>query len=129
METDYWFDCGAYIDGAGSTVSSVSDMLTYLEAYLDPGATPIAESLRLGMIGHRRIKADKALIKVGLGWRWREDKKKGPILQHDGATGGFCSYAGFAPRAKTGVVVLVNSGDRAAISLGAQVLVALAGGK
>jgi|GEM_PF-1867867 len=125
LETAYWYDSGVYIDGAGSTLSSVDDMLGYLEFSMNPKQSELKDAIALATQGQRD--AGGKTQRIGLGWHRGEDEKLGPIIWHDGATRGFCAYAGFAPKVKTGVVVLSNSGDMAAIDLGTQIMKALAG--
>ena len=45
---------------------------------------------------------------VALGWVLT-GRPGDPILWHNGATGGFRSFAGFAPRRQAAVVLLTNS--------------------
>ena len=47
-------------------------------------------------------------FKIGLCWHIIENSKKGNIIFHNGATGGYRSCAAFNPLSKTGVVVLSN---------------------
>lgn len=126
-ETPHWFDSGLFIDGAGSTLSSPTDMLNYLEFCLHPEKSGLPEAVQSAIKRHRRGAGKEE--GVGLGWQRieDEDEKLGPIIWHNGATGGFCAYAGLAPKQDVGVVILSNSGDMAAIDLGVQILDALAG--
>jgi CubicO group peptidase (beta-lactamase class C family) len=75
--------------GAGALRSSVNDLLTFLEAFLDYKETPLAPAMR---------------AIPGFGWN-----RLGESAWHNGGTGGFRSFAGFDPIARTGVVVLSNA--------------------
>jgi serine-type D-Ala-D-Ala carboxypeptidase/endopeptidase len=125
LETPHWFDSGLFIDGAGSTLSSPAEMLNYLELCLHPDESGLPEAISMA-IERQRAGARKGRS-IGLAWHRNEDEKLNPIIWHNGATGGFCAYAGFAPKHNVGVVVLCNSGDMAVSDLGQQILEALAG--
>ena len=86
--------------GAGALRSSANDMLTLLEAFLGYRETPLAAAMK-AMLAVRRP-AGQATI--GLGWFLL-----GESAWHQGGTGGFCSFAGYDPKARTGVVVLSNA--------------------
>jgi hypothetical protein len=46
-------------------------------------------------------------MEIGLGW-FIKPKKGSEIIWHNGGTGGYRAFAGFDPKARTGVVVLTN---------------------
>jgi serine-type D-Ala-D-Ala carboxypeptidase/endopeptidase len=71
------------LPGAGGLRSSANDMLTFLAA-----------------VGQAEI---------GLGWFILPTDGR-EIAWHNGGTGGFRSFAGYDPKARTGVVVLSNAG-------------------
>lgn len=118
----HWFDSGAYIDGAGSTLSTIGDMLSWIE--LNMAAE--RPELKLATKPHRDRAHGGKKREIGLGWHREYDAKAGLIIEHNGATGGFCAYVGFAPEAATGVVVLLNSGDMAVPDLAEDLLRVLA---
>ncbi|MCP5119746.1 MAG: serine hydrolase, partial [bacterium] len=88
---------------AGGIRSTASDMLTYLEAQLDPEAAgPLAEALKQS----HWIRADVVDgLKIGLGWVYYTDNK---TYWHNGGTGGYSSYAFFHPERDFAAIVLVN---------------------
>jgi CubicO group peptidase (beta-lactamase class C family) len=97
-------DLPAPLAGAGALRSSANDMLTFLEAFLGYEESLLSPAMK-AMLEVRRP-AGQATI--GLGWiiisaHGRE------IVGHDGATGGFHSFAGYDVEARTGVVVLSNA--------------------
>ncbi|HEV8414727.1 MAG TPA: serine hydrolase [Bryobacteraceae bacterium] len=90
--------------GAGALRSSANDMLTFLEAFLGYKVSPLAPPMK-AMFEVRRT-LGKA--NVGLGWFiFSTDTRE--IANHDGGTGGFCSYLGYDPKERIGVVVLSNA--------------------
>jgi CubicO group peptidase (beta-lactamase class C family) len=90
--------------GAGALRSSVHDMLTFLEAFLGYRESPLAPAMKAMLEVHRP--AGEAMI--GLGWLIKSTD--GPeIVWHNGGTAGFRSFAGYDPKARTGVVVLANA--------------------
>jgi D-alanyl-D-alanine-carboxypeptidase/D-alanyl-D-alanine-endopeptidase len=90
--------------GAGALRSTATDMLSFLAAqlaYEDKGlASAIAASRSTW------IPAGPGM-EIALGWLKRP-KKESEIIWHNGGTGGFRSFAGFGPKARTGLVVLTN---------------------
>lgn len=92
----------------GAFRSNASDMLTFIEANLAGGETPVGRSLT-----HAR-----QLRKVGdagdlpLGWQ-REVTLQGglEVYWHNGGTGGYASFIAFNRTQQIGVVVLSNHGD------------------
>jgi serine-type D-Ala-D-Ala carboxypeptidase/endopeptidase len=90
--------------GAGALRSSANDMLTFLEAFLGYKESPLAHAMK-AMFEVRRT-LGKA--NIGLGWFiFPTDGRE--IANHDGGTGGFCSYVGYDPKERIGVVVLSNA--------------------
>ncbi|MBV8847891.1 MAG: serine hydrolase [Bryobacterales bacterium] len=88
--------------GAGALRSSVNDMLTFLEAFLGYKETPLAPAMKAMLEVRRPGPAGK--MEIGLAWLIFGDG-----AFHDGDTEGFCSFAGYNPKAGTGVVVLSNT--------------------
>jgi hypothetical protein len=90
--------------GAGALRTSANDMLTFLEAFLGYKESPLAPAMK-AMLEARRP-AGQATI--GLGWMMMSVYGR-EIVGHNGATGGFRSFAGYAPNERIGVVVLSNA--------------------
>jgi D-alanyl-D-alanine-carboxypeptidase/D-alanyl-D-alanine-endopeptidase len=88
--------------GAGALRSSVNDMLTFLEAFLGYKESPLAPAMKAMLEVRRPVGKTKA--EVGLAWHIL-----GESAWHQGGTGGFCSFVGFDPKARIGVVVLSNA--------------------
>lgn len=93
--------------GAGGLRSTVPDMLLFLEALMD-GTGPLAPAAALLM-------APRDTGGLGLGLPQPEGHV---ILQHNGGTGGFRSYAGCVPAWRHGAVVLANAMTGACDDLG-----------
>lgn len=92
--------------GAGALRSTVTDLLTFLDAHLQPGDTPLADALHTVM--QPRMPAGRHL-QIALGWLVRDDKNRAPLWWHNGGTGGFFSFIGMDRASSTAVVVLANS--------------------
>jgi len=88
--------------GAGALRSSANDMLTFLEAFLGYRETPLAPATKAMLEVRHRV--GNTQFEIGLGW-----SIIGDIAWHDGGTGGFRSFVGYDPKARTGVVVLSNA--------------------
>jgi serine-type D-Ala-D-Ala carboxypeptidase/endopeptidase len=90
--------------GAGALRSTANDMLSFLAAqlgYMNSDLDPAIATTRSGR------KSAGAGMDIGLGWLIRP-KKDSEIILHNGGTGGYRSFVGFDPKARTGVVVLSN---------------------
>jgi D-alanyl-D-alanine-carboxypeptidase/D-alanyl-D-alanine-endopeptidase len=92
---------------AGAARSTVADLLAFLAAQLDPASSPLSASVELT----QRPRAHYAgRMSIGLGWHVLEpDGELHPVHFHNGATGGFRSFAGFVRHTRTAVVVLADS--------------------
>jgi D-alanyl-D-alanine-carboxypeptidase/D-alanyl-D-alanine-endopeptidase len=92
--------------GAGAIRSTAGDMLTYLEAQLDPDKVKnpqTASALRMS----QELRADSfPAMKIGFAWLFLTDTG---AYWHDGGTGGFSSYALFNPKEDYALVVLFNT--------------------
>lgn len=117
FEVVHWHDGGAIIQGAGNLVCSVGDLLTWLEAHLDPPTGPGSLAEALKMTPKPQRDSGDAKLRIGLGWHLRGADPR-PIVWHNGGTGGFRSFCGFVPGTGLGVVVLGNSTDDGVDSLG-----------
>lgn len=91
--------------GAGALQSTTNDLLTLLEAELGFAETPLKAAMAAQLVP-RRPMAGRAT--VALGWHIAP-AKTGDIIWHNGGTGGFRTFIGFDPKARTGVVVLTNA--------------------
>lgn len=110
------FDPGAFAS-AGALRATPDDLLTYLEAQLDPGRCPELESaLR---------RAQEPLLRRGLRRRethtlswFRHASGSGPVLFHSGATPGTETFIGFRPSTATAVVACATRGFHRGGTLG-----------
>jgi CubicO group peptidase (beta-lactamase class C family) len=93
------------LTGCGALRSSVSDMLKYLEANMS-GSGPLATVFQRCHAAQRPT--NMADNDIGLGWM-TEKSLSADIVWHNGQTGGFHSFIGFAPKTHTGVIILHNS--------------------
>ena len=90
--------------GAGALRSSANDMLTFLEAFLGYKETPLAPAMKAMLEVRRTL----GTANTGLGWFiFPTDGRE--IANHDGGTGGFCSWVGYDPKERIGIVVLSNA--------------------
>ncbi|WP_326622435.1 beta-lactamase family protein [Streptomyces decoyicus] len=119
-------DMGAFV-AAGSVHSTPGDLLTYLEAYLSPGDTPLAQPLR-----------DVQVPLLRRGWRkrnthtltwYQHPAAQGPLLFHVGATFGQQAFLGYHPATHTGLVALATRRGRSChmITTAYELLYGLAG--
>lgn len=92
--------------GAGALRSTAEDMMKFLAAAMGLRETPLRAAFQR-MLSVRRPTGIPDLD-IAMGWHiW---KKYGTeIVWHNGGTGGYSSFAGFAPSLKRGVVVLTNT--------------------
>ena len=101
--------------GAGAIRSTASDMLTYLEAQLHPdrfnqaheSADSALATLASALQMSQELRAD-ALPGTKVAFAWLFDTKSGSYW-HNGATGGYSSYAFFNPKEDFAAVVLFNT--------------------
>ncbi len=94
--------------GAGAIRSTAKDMTAFLSANLGYIETPLRNAMNES---HRpRAQAGGAQMKIGLGWHILSAKGPGPVVWHNGGTGGYRTFAGFVKETRTGVVVLTNVG-------------------
>ncbi len=93
--------------GAGSLLSSVNDLLTFVSAHLDGRKSPLRSAMR-AMLAVRQP-TDAPNVEIALGWHLssREGRE---LVWHNGGTGGYSSFIGFSPDTRTGIVVLANAG-------------------
>jgi D-alanyl-D-alanine-carboxypeptidase/D-alanyl-D-alanine-endopeptidase len=108
--------------GAGALRSTVNDMLTFLEANIDPASTPLKEAITASHQSQHR--SDSPPGQIALGWMIAGD---GRTVWHNGGTGGYHSFAAFDSEAKRGVVVLCNTSTDIVDQLGINIVRSLAG--
>jgi len=94
--------------GAGALRSTANDMLTFVEANLGLGESPLQEEMTETHQSRRDFPAPG--MHIGLGWVIRTGHGR-DLHWHNGGTGGYRSFLGFDLASRTGVVVLSNSGD------------------
>lgn len=99
--------------GAGAIRSTASDMLTYLEANLHPetlkpaGSSPAAHTIAAALTKQHELRADALPgMRIALAWLYETDSGN---YWHNGATGGYSSYAFFNPKGNYAGVVLFNT--------------------
>jgi len=93
--------------GAGALRSSANDMLTFLAAEMGYTQSAVAPAMK-AMLHPRRPAAGPPGLEVALAWHIITANGK-TIVWHNGGTGGYRTYMGFDPEARTGVVVLMNA--------------------
>jgi D-alanyl-D-alanine-carboxypeptidase/D-alanyl-D-alanine-endopeptidase len=92
--------------GAGALRSTANDLLGFLEAMLGAAKSPLSGALT-SMLAVRQP-AGAAGLEIALGWHILTTPGGREIVWHNGGTGGYRSFMGFDPKARTGVVVLSN---------------------
>jgi CubicO group peptidase (beta-lactamase class C family) len=100
----YW-DAGA-LAGAVGLKSTAQDLLTFVEAALGYHKNPLAAPM-VAMLKVRKPTRYPGL-ELALGWHVLATTTM-QIVWHNGGTGGFRAFMGFAPRSKVGIVVLSNT--------------------
>ncbi|MHB1327883.1 MAG: serine hydrolase [Gemmatimonadales bacterium] len=94
------------LEGAGALRSTVDDMLVFLAANANPASTPLGNVFTST---HKPLASTGSpAMSVGLGWHLL-NRPTGPIVWHNGGTGGYRAFLGFDPAKKVGVVLLTNS--------------------
>ncbi len=97
--------------GAGALHSTVSDMLTYLEANLHPDSK--GNLLAAALVQSHELRADISPgLRIALIWMYGTDTG---TYGHDGATAGYTADAFFNPKDDYAAVVLSNTGRRGSV--------------
>lgn len=102
-----WRETDAYLS-AGALTSNIEDMLSYVRLQMEDNAY-----LSRCQVPLRKIDAaSEAYRNMGIhmdeiGMAWIIDRENG-IIWHNGGTGHYNCYVGFAPESETAVVVLSN---------------------
>ena len=96
--------------GAGALRSTAADMLTYLEANLHPqslvtGGAGARRTLAAAITQSQQLRADAGANKIAFAWFYNPQTKD---YWHNGATGGYSSFAFFNLQGDYAGVVLMN---------------------
>lgn len=90
---------------AGGLKCSMAEMLTYLEAMINP----VDEEARVII---QQLTTSTALIsgkvRVGLGWHLLTEENQSVIFWHNGGTYGFSTFTAFNPEKNKAVMVVIN---------------------
>ncbi|MET9506567.1 serine hydrolase domain-containing protein [Streptomyces sp. NPDC006622] len=104
------FDAGGF-RSAGAVRATPHDLLTFLEAHLDPLRAPIADALLSVRTPVLRRGLDHRHVHT-VGW-FRHPTERGPMYFHSGATLGQQAFLGFRPDTGTALVALCTRRFRA----------------
>jgi CubicO group peptidase (beta-lactamase class C family) len=99
------------IVGAGGLRSTAGDMLTYLAAQIDPSNRCTKEATNAKTLPQALARSQSVQTDAGPGMKIAYSWMFVPQTQgywHNGATGGYSSFAFFNPRSRTAAVVLTN---------------------
>lgn len=93
--------------GAGAIRSTTVDMVKYIQANMGMNKAGLYPAMQLS---HTNTRKDGEAPIVGLAWHTMNFEDDGvEIVWHNGGTGGYRTFAGFAKGSNKGVVVLSNS--------------------
>ena len=92
--------------GAGALLSTVDDMLNFVEMLVDQRTSPLRKALATTLSIRRP--AGVGDDETGLGWVI-SGSGVDQIVWHNGGTGGYRSYLGFMPAKGVGIVALSNT--------------------
>ncbi|MFI9613490.1 serine hydrolase domain-containing protein [Streptomyces sp. NPDC052023] len=104
------FDAGGFA-AAGAVRATPHDLLTFLEAHLDPGDSPLAGALHAVRTPVLRRGLDHRHVHT-VAW-FRHPTAGGPLYFHSGATLGQQAFLGFRPDTGTAVAALCTRRFRA----------------
>ena len=97
--------------GAGEIRSTAGDLLSYLEAQLDPGKVAAKngfdETLTTALLSSHLLRAgtDRPTYRIALAWLFATDSQ---TYSHGGQTAGYGGFVLFNPKGNYGVAVLTN---------------------
>jgi CubicO group peptidase (beta-lactamase class C family) len=94
--------------GAAGLRSTLSDLLAYVRANLQPDASPLRGALLLA----RQSRADGPVGGVGLGWNVHDvaaDGQTWPLVWRASESGGFSTFIGFRTDRQQGLVLLADA--------------------
>jgi CubicO group peptidase (beta-lactamase class C family) len=96
----------AVLAGGGGLNSSVTDLMTYLDANIGEPKSPLEHAMRNA---HRGYHLPRPGMQAGLGWM---SMTRGPLtlVGLNGGTAGYSTFVAYDPATRAGVVVLANSG-------------------
>lgn len=97
-----WPASGSVLTGAFALRSTCADMLKFARANLDPGSSPMKETLRLAQQPRAEI---NAIEQTALGWK----RNKYGVIYTAGATGGYRCTLYLHPQTKTAVALMANT--------------------
>lgn len=106
------------LGGAGALYSNAHDMLRYLQANMNAPAGLLGKALAFAQLP-RTDAEPKGVMQIGL--LWMTNPHSG-ITWHNGQVGGYHAFIGFNEKARLGVVVLANTADDGADTIGVHVL-------
>ncbi len=89
---------------AGAIKASSLDLTKFISKCLQPKEDKISLGIQKTIQPFYKINEERS---VGLGWIIENVEGK-VVYWHNGETGGYCSFIGFSPSMKTGVVLLCN---------------------
>ncbi|EGX57122.1 penicillin-binding protein [Streptomyces zinciresistens K42] len=104
------FDAGGF-DAAGAVRATPHDLLTFLEAHLDPDGSPLAGALRAVRTPVLRRGPGRRHVHT-MAW-FRHPTDAGPMYFHSGATLGQQAFLGFRPDTGTALAALCTRRFRA----------------
>lgn len=94
--------------GAGAVLSTIDDMALLVQYYLQATATESDGTSKMQELNIAMQLSVKPLTSdpgIGFGWMLQHHG----LVWHNGQTGGFNSFVGFAPAEQVGIVILSNS--------------------
>lgn len=89
---------------AGAIKASVVDLTKFILKCLQPEKDKISWGIQKAIQPFYKVNEERS---IGLGWIIEEIEGE-LVYWHNGQTGGYCSFIGFSPSMKTGVVLLCN---------------------
>jgi D-alanyl-D-alanine-carboxypeptidase/D-alanyl-D-alanine-endopeptidase len=90
------------IIGSGGARATIGEVAQWIGANLRPAATPLEAELRLARGPH--FTTDEQIL--GLAWAHTDG-----VIWHNGGTGGFRGFSGFAPERGVAIAILANSAE------------------
>ncbi|MEV6963041.1 serine hydrolase domain-containing protein [Streptomyces sp. NPDC051207] len=94
------------LPAAGALRSTGNDLLRYLRAHLEPDDTPLPSALRA--VQEAQLRLPRSGKQLCLMW-YRHQVDGRSVFSHSGATRGFTTFIGFAPRSRTAFAALANT--------------------
>ncbi|MEU6104221.1 serine hydrolase domain-containing protein [Streptomyces flaveolus] len=104
------FDAGGF-QAAGAVRATPHDLLTFLEAHLEPAGSPVAGALRAVRVPVLRRGLDRRHVHT-MAW-FRHPTHGGPLYFHSGATPGQQAFLGFRPDTGTALAAVCTRRYRA----------------